>query len=586
MSALRSGLWCAAALAAVGCSPALATGAPTPTAASCPGDCDGNGTVTVDELLTMARVALGDTSAAACTAGDADRDARISVEEIGAAVNGALRGCASAPVALSAAAHFDQLLEPINELLLGSVQVSPLADTNALLRALVSPPYIRLDAGFEDSGCPDNPDAGPLYDATSNTFNYCRLDERIANALSAGATPLLIVDYTPLALAEANCAASNGHGLGVQHCPPADYQKYSALVNALVRHVFSAYAVTDFEVWNEPDGLFFAGRLPDYLKLYDTCNAAIVDAEQALGLAPGSLHVGGPATLAPDQAWIDGLLNHAVMDPALRVDFISWHTYANNFFVHPPDPLLHPGTYADGTAQVRTWIAPFLAQRPDLHPALWIDEWNVNAGYDGRMDTAYDAAFMVASMHAMQDAGLDRAARFNTWDATPASPIGFNGNWGLFTNDGQVRPALYAFALWRQMAPTRVAVELLDAASQTRNASTLTRYDQNLIASVDSAARQATILLYNFVPANRLDAAPPYCGGGPALDASLQFDGLADGTYTLEQQRVDCTVPIRPVAAALLDTVRTTVVAAGRRADVSIHTPADSVVFLRLIPMS
>lgn len=542
--------------------------------------------VTVDDLLTMAKVTLGAAAAGACTAGQTGGDARIGVEQIVAAVNNALHGCVSQPVAMSAAVHFDQLLEPINEQLLGSVQVAPLADANALLRAMVSPPYIRLDAGFEDSGCPDNPDAGPLYDASSNTFNYCRLDDRIANALAAGAVPLVIIDYTPLALAEPTCAASNGHGLGTQHCPPADYQKYGELVEAMVRHVSSAFAVTDFEVWNEPDGLFFAGRLPDYLNLYDVCNTAVVHAEQALGLAPGSLHVGGPATLAPNQLWIAGLLKQAVMDPALRVDFVSWHTYANNFFVKPPDPLLYAGTYADGTAKVRTWIAPFLAQRPDLYPALWIDEWNVNAGYDGRMDTAYDAAFTVASMHAMQDAGLDRAARYNTWDSTPASPEGFNGNWGLFTHDGQVRPGLYAFALWRQMTPTRVKVELLDSASQSRDASSHTRYAQNLIASVDNAARQATVLLYNFVPASRLDAAPPYCGAGPALDATLQLDGLADGAYTLERQQVDCTVPIRPIAAASLDTVRSTVLVSGQRTDLTIQAPAASVVFLKLVPMS
>jgi hypothetical protein len=563
-----------------------AVAAPAQSTAACAGDCDGNGTVTVDELLTLADIALGTASPSTCAAEGTAGRGLITVEDVVAGANSALQGCPAPPVTLLAAVHFDQPLEPINAQLLGSVAAAPLADDNALLRTLVSPPYMRLDVGFEDSGCPGNPAAGPLYDATNNSFDYCQLDNRIEKAAAAGALSLLIIDYTPLALADAACAATNGHGLGTQHCPPADHTKYGALVEAMIRHVYSAYGVTEFEVWNEPDGLFFAGTLLDYLKIYDTCNAAMIRAEQALGLTAGTLQLGGPAAFAPDKSWIGGLLNHALTDPALRVDFISWHVYANSPFIQPPDPTLFAGTYADATTRVRAWIAPFLAQRPDLHPVLWIDEWNVNPNYDARMDTAYDAAFMIASLHAMQDVALDRAARFNTWDSTPASPMGFNGNWGLFTHDGDVRPGLYAFAMWRQMAPTRVAVELQDAAAQIRDASTRTRYALNLIASADNGSGEATILLYNFVPYSRRDAQPPYCGGdGAPLEATLQLHGLADGTYALRQQQVDCTTPIQPVAAASLQTVQTTAVVTGHRADLSIRAPADSIVLLSATPM-
>ncbi len=551
----------------------------------CAGDCDSNGTVDVAELVTLAGVALGAVPPSACAAENGDGG--VTVGAIVGAVNSALKGCPSPPVTLMAAAHFDQLREPINEQLIGSVAAAPLAEDNALLRERVSPPYMRLDVGFEDSGCPGQPDGGPLYDATTNSFDYCRLDDRIEQGRATGALPLLIIDYTPLALADAACAATNGGGLGIQHCPPADYTKYGALVEAMIRHVYSAYTVTDFEVWNEPDGLFFAGKLPDYLKIYDTSNAAMTRAEEGLGLTAGTLHLGGPAAFAPDKSWIGGLLNHALTDPALRVDFISWHMYANSPFVAPPDPLLYAGTYADGTARVRAWIAPFLAQRPDLDPVLWIDEWNVNPNYDARMDTAYAAAFTIASLHAMQDAALDRAARFNTWDSTTASPVGFNGNWGLFTHDGEVRPALHAFVLWRQVAPTRVAVELQDAASQRRDASTRTRYTQNLIAAVDNGSGKATLLLYNFVPYSRRDAALPYCGDdGAALEATVQLRGLADGTYTAVQQQIDCATPIQPIANASLRSTQTTITVTSHRADVSLRAPADGVVFLTLTPTS
>jgi len=59
----------------------------------CAGDCDGNGGVAVNELVTMVNVALGDASPAACPAGDADGDGEIAISDIIVAVGTALTGC-------------------------------------------------------------------------------------------------------------------------------------------------------------------------------------------------------------------------------------------------------------------------------------------------------------------------------------------------------------------------------------------------------------------------------------------------------------------------------------------------------------
>ena len=70
------------------------TATPTPvTPASCVGDCGSDGQVTVDELLTMVNIALGNADVASCVAGDANDDGQITVEEILRAVNNALAGC-------------------------------------------------------------------------------------------------------------------------------------------------------------------------------------------------------------------------------------------------------------------------------------------------------------------------------------------------------------------------------------------------------------------------------------------------------------------------------------------------------------
>jgi hypothetical protein len=67
----------------------------TPRAARavCVGDCNGIGGVTVDEILTMVNIALGNVDVSLCTAGDESGDGHITVDEILRAVNNALNGC-------------------------------------------------------------------------------------------------------------------------------------------------------------------------------------------------------------------------------------------------------------------------------------------------------------------------------------------------------------------------------------------------------------------------------------------------------------------------------------------------------------
>lgn len=62
---------------------------PQPT---CVGDCNGDGSVTIDELLSMVNSALGSASST-CATGDANGDGQITIDEILMAVNAALSEC-------------------------------------------------------------------------------------------------------------------------------------------------------------------------------------------------------------------------------------------------------------------------------------------------------------------------------------------------------------------------------------------------------------------------------------------------------------------------------------------------------------
>lgn len=75
----------------------LVCGAARADVVTCTGDCNANGAVAINELVTMVNVAMDASPLAACAAGDANGNGAISVEEIVTAVDFALEGCAAAP---------------------------------------------------------------------------------------------------------------------------------------------------------------------------------------------------------------------------------------------------------------------------------------------------------------------------------------------------------------------------------------------------------------------------------------------------------------------------------------------------------
>ena len=70
--------------------------------ADCAGDCNNSGQVTVNELLTMVDIALGNLQLQACAAGDQNADGTVTIDEILTAVNYALSGCPAASASVQA----------------------------------------------------------------------------------------------------------------------------------------------------------------------------------------------------------------------------------------------------------------------------------------------------------------------------------------------------------------------------------------------------------------------------------------------------------------------------------------------------
>jgi len=72
------------------------TATPSPTPGPCIGDCDGNGRITVEELVKGVNIALALLPLDQCPSFDFDHDTHVSVDELVKAVNAALNGCVTA----------------------------------------------------------------------------------------------------------------------------------------------------------------------------------------------------------------------------------------------------------------------------------------------------------------------------------------------------------------------------------------------------------------------------------------------------------------------------------------------------------
>jgi hypothetical protein len=100
-------------------------------AAACTGDCDGDGMVTIDEILRAVAQALGGDSSPPCDAADANGDGLVTVDELVRAVQNALTGCPPTPTpsATQPSTPTPTVTAPVTETVSPTVSPTPLFTT-------------------------------------------------------------------------------------------------------------------------------------------------------------------------------------------------------------------------------------------------------------------------------------------------------------------------------------------------------------------------------------------------------------------------------------------------------------------------
>lgn len=344
----------------------------------------------------------------------------------------------------------------------------------------LSPRSIRIDHIFDGYDVVSKNESGQL------SFNWTRLDAIVNSIRQTGATPMLSLSYMPPAISSGSIVD-----------PPRDWNDWALVVQRTIEHYSGNLGIADiaYEVWNEPD-------LFGNWKTYGERNYLVMYQYAALGASRAknvkSFKIGGPATTAPYDNWVDNFLKF-VADNNLRIDFYSWHRYAKDPAVYLKDRDL-----IDGGLQRHLGLAAGLER--------YVTEWGPNS----ENDPAYDGMSAAAQLVAMIRASLgqiDRMYTFEIIDGKNADGQEFWGRWGLITHPSagaKIKPRYQALQFLNKLSGIWLNVT--------------GEGDWVKAIPVQRADGSLAILVVNYD-----------WSGRHREDAPLTISGLASGTYTLSR---------------------------------------------------
>ena len=325
-------------------------------------------------------------------------------------------------------------------------------DELAQVRALAHFKHIRGHGLF----CDDMAIYQPYTDAegvTHEAYNFTYLDRVVDAYLQAGLKPFLELGFMPKRMASGTQTIFYWEG---NTTPPADEEKWCAMVRATLAHLRDRYGAEEVsawpcEVWNEPNlaGFWENADKEKYLRLYEITSKAVKD------VLPG-MPVGGPAVCGGDghQQWIEDFLVFC-RDKALPLDFVSRHAYMGQT-PHRVGPYMYhemcevPLTYNE-MKRSREIIDSFPEYR-----GMPIHITEFNTSYNPRCpihDTNVNAAHIAGLLSCLGDV----AASYSYWtfgDVFEESGVParlFHGGFGMMAADNIPKPTMWTFAFFNRL---------------------------------------------------------------------------------------------------------------------------------------
>lgn len=374
--------------------------------------------------------------------------------------------------------------------------------------------YIRFHNIFADQlGVYREVDGKPVYD-------WSRVDDLYDKLMRSGLKPFVELGFTPDAMKQSDQTIFYWKG-NTSHPQPA---KWTALVNAFVRHAISRYGVQEvrswyFEFWNEPnlDGFWEKADQQAYLEYYARTARTIKSVDR-------QLRVGGPSTAGA--AWVPEFLAYASKND-VPVDFVTTHTYGveggfldekgegDNKLSRDPDAIVQD------VRKVRRQIDA--AGRTGL--PLFFTEWSTSYNpRDPIHDDYMSAAYILSKLRRTE--GLAQGMSYWTYTdlfeepGPPTRP--FEGGFGLMTPQGVRKASWFAY---------KYLAELGDRELPTG--------DEQSIAAMKDGTLQ--VLSWRYALPDQTVSNRPYFtkvrAPGQAAPVTLEFAGLKPGPYKVSVRR-------------------------------------------------
>jgi xylan 1,4-beta-xylosidase len=321
--------------------------------------------------------------------------------------------------------------------------------------------YVRFHAIFHDEVgiYSEDREGRPVY-------NFSYVGEIYDGLLAEGVKPFVELSFMPNQLAATQALHPFWYKPNVS--PPKDWQKWDDLISAFAQYLIQRYGIEEvsswyFEVWNEPNLDFWAGKPQQstYWQLYDHTALALKKVNQRL-------RVGGPATA--QAAWVGALIEHCDKNN-VPLDFVSTHVYANDrsqdvFGTHENIPRNQMVCRA--VKKVHEEIVA--SAKPQL-PLIWSE---YNATYKNETNVT-DSTYMgpwLADTIRQCDGIVDMMSYWTFSDVFEEQGVvrtPFYGGYGLIAAGGIPKPAYRAFQVLHKLGDQRLAIDS-DSALLTRRA--------------------------------------------------------------------------------------------------------------------
>jgi xylan 1,4-beta-xylosidase len=422
--------------------------------------------------------------------------------------------------------------------------------------------YIRFHAIFHD-------EVG-LYNEDSDgkvSYNFSYIDQIYDGLLADHVRPFVELSFMPQKLAAEPILHSFWYKPNIS--PPKDYDKWDDMIAHFAHHLIERYGIDEvsqwyFEVWNEPNLDFWAGKPKDetYFKLYDST-------ARTLKLVDSRLRVGGPATA--QAAWVDRFIKHTV-ENKVPVDFISTHVYGNDssedvFGTHEKIPRTEFVCRAVQMVHDQVQASPYRNM-----PLIWSE---YNASYKNEPEVT-DSEFMgpwLANTIRECDGIVTMMSYWTFSDVFEEQGVTkepFYGGFGLIAEDGLPKPSFNAFKLLHGLGNSRIDNDSHSAIVTRRADGTIVMAVWNLYLPETSGENKQVVINvkgskeFHRAVVSRVDSThgsllAAYAGmGKPAYPTVAQIQALRNAASLPPPEQIrlhqgELTIDLPPQGLALIE---------------------------------